>query len=46
MYPGQAAATVKSWECPGTCYYYAYYLTVSLPDTSNTNIKACAVMYE
>jgi hypothetical protein len=35
----------KSFECTNTCSYYTYYLTVSLPETSNTNIKSCAIEY-
>ena len=40
-----ASALVKTFACAATCTYYTYYLTVSLPGTSNTNIKSCAIQY-
>jgi hypothetical protein len=36
---------VRTYTCPNTCYYYTYHLDVSLLDTSNTNIKSCAIEY-
>jgi len=41
-------AVTKNWEClvGDTCYYYSYFVTVSLPDFSNTNIKSCALYVE
>lgn len=46
MTPVAPAGTTRSYTCVGSnCTYYSYYLTVSLPGTSNTTIKACTVEY-
>ncbi|HEY0710733.1 MAG TPA: hypothetical protein VGG33_28270 [Polyangia bacterium] len=41
-------AVSKSWECIAgdTCYYHSYFVTVSLPDLTNTNLKSCALFVE
>jgi hypothetical protein len=39
------SAVARTFECSDTCSYYTYYLTVSLPETSNTSIKSCAIEY-
>lgn len=37
----------RTFECPTTaCNYYTYYLFATLPDTSNTHLKSCAIYYE
>lgn len=35
----------KTFVCGAVCTYYSYYLTVTLPGTSNTSIKSCAIEY-
>jgi hypothetical protein len=42
-----AGSIVKDFEClSSACMYYTYVLTASLLDTSNTNIKSCAISYQ
>jgi hypothetical protein len=40
------SALVKTFTCGSVCTYYTYYLTVSLPGNSSTNIKSCALEYQ
>jgi hypothetical protein len=39
------SSVARTYECANTCTYYTYYLTVTLPETSNTHIKSCAIEY-
>lgn len=48
MSPAGGDGIVKSFDCTavgGNCTYFTYFLTASLPGTSNTTIKACTVEY-
>lgn len=42
---GSAVARTYTFNASSMCTYYTYYLTVSLPGDTNTNIKSCAVEY-
>jgi len=39
------SAVARTFTCGAACTYYTYYLTVSLPGGSNTNVKSCAIEY-